>query len=152
MSLLQNESSILSNIRVSIDAIDNADQICKLPNDMLLKILSELSTEEAIKTCVLSKRWVDTWKEMSNLCFDMRKTITVNGIVLPQLLDRAAQLMTQVLFISSLKILSYNFQSLIDKKKRFGLKEENHYIFPLKTYKKFYTYKYEIIDFQKNLK
>ncbi|CAE5964573.1 unnamed protein product [Arabidopsis arenosa] len=97
MSLLQNESSILSNQRVSIDAIDNADQICKLPNDMLLKILSELSTEEAIKTCVLSKRWMDTWKEMSNLCFDMRKTITINGIVLPQLLDRAAQLMTQVI-------------------------------------------------------
>ncbi|KAG7652157.1 putative F-box domain, leucine-rich repeat domain superfamily, F-box-like domain superfamily [Arabidopsis thaliana] len=94
MSLLQNASSISSNKRISIDAIDNVNQ---LPDDMLSKILSELSTEEAIKTCVLSKQWGDTWKQVSNLCFDMRKTITINGIVLPQLLDRAANQITEVI-------------------------------------------------------
>ena len=95
MSLLQNASSISSNKRISIDAIDNVNQ---LPDDMLSKILSELSTEEAIKTCVLSKQWGDTWKQVSNLCFDMRKTITINGIVLPQLLDRAANQITEFFF------------------------------------------------------
>lgn len=135
MSLLQNASSISSNKRISIDAIDNVNQ---LPDDMLSKILSELSTEEAIKTCVLSKQWGDTWKQVSNLCFDMRKTITINGIVLPQLLDRAANQKTEFFFFFfvnynrgsfhfSLNIQSYKFKSVIDKR-NFGLKDENCYI------------------------
>lgn len=92
-----------------VHAIDSDDRISKLSNDLLLKILSKLSTEEAIRTSVLSKRWEDAWKEISIIFFDMRKVITINGIVLPQLLDRAARLITKVLFYFFLNIISYSF-------------------------------------------
>ncbi|CAA7046524.1 unnamed protein product [Microthlaspi erraticum] len=49
------------------------DQISKLSNDLLLKILSTLSMEEIVRTSVLSKRWVDVWKETSSLFLDMRR-------------------------------------------------------------------------------
>ncbi|CAN8324531.1 unnamed protein product [Cochlearia groenlandica] len=49
------------------------DRISNLPKDLLLKILSELSVEEAMRTSVLSKQWVDVWKEKSNLFFNLQK-------------------------------------------------------------------------------
>lgn len=60
---------------VLVDAVDNEghDRISKLSKDVLLKILSKVSTVEAVRTSVLSKRWVNVWKEMSHLSLDMRR-------------------------------------------------------------------------------
>ena len=37
------------------------DRISSLPEDVLTHILSFLSTKEAVQTCVVSKRWKNTW-------------------------------------------------------------------------------------------
>ncbi|KAG2314792.1 hypothetical protein Bca52824_017914 [Brassica carinata] len=50
--------------------IDDHDRISKLPDVLLLMIVSKLSTEEAVRTSVLSSRWVDVWKCMSHLILD----------------------------------------------------------------------------------
>ncbi|KAJ4896294.1 F-box protein [Raphanus sativus] len=55
--------------------IDDHDSISKLPDELLQKIVSELSTEEAVRTSLLSSRWVDVWKGMSHLVLDMRKVL-----------------------------------------------------------------------------
>ncbi|CAA7036981.1 unnamed protein product [Microthlaspi erraticum] len=49
------------------------DQISELSTDLLLKISSTLSTEEIVRTSVMSKRWMDVWKETSCLLLDLRK-------------------------------------------------------------------------------
>lgn len=103
MSFSENIPSISSK-KAIVHAIDDVDRISQLPNDLLLKILSELSTEEVIRTSILSKRWRDAWKKISTIFFDMRNVITINGIVLPKLLDRAAKLITEV---------RYNFINII---------------------------------------
>ncbi|XP_017984422.1 PREDICTED: F-box/LRR-repeat protein At3g26922 [Theobroma cacao] len=46
------------------------DRISKLPDDLLLKIMSFLNTKQAVQTCVLSKRWKPLWQSLPNLDFD----------------------------------------------------------------------------------
>lgn len=53
----------------------SVDWISKLPNDVLLMILSRLCTKEAVGTSVVSKRWEHVWKQVSHLVFDKPKTI-----------------------------------------------------------------------------
>ncbi|CAG7909108.1 unnamed protein product [Brassica rapa] len=50
--------------------VKSVDWISKLSNDVLLMILSRLSTKEAIRTSVLSTRWEHVWKHVSHLDFD----------------------------------------------------------------------------------
>ncbi|KAG2304575.1 hypothetical protein Bca52824_033226 [Brassica carinata] len=52
--------------------IDDHDRISKLPDVLLQMLVSKLSTEEALRTSVLSSRWVDVWKCMSHLVLDTR--------------------------------------------------------------------------------
>ncbi|CAN8237938.1 unnamed protein product [Cochlearia groenlandica] len=54
-------------------AVNNNDRISKLPDDLSIKILSILCTREVVSTSILSKRWVDVWKETDHLFVDMRE-------------------------------------------------------------------------------
>ncbi|CAN1778371.1 F-box/LRR-repeat protein 25 [Linum perenne] len=49
---------------------EEEDHISTLTHDVLVEILSLLTLEEAARTSVLSKRWVDLWKWFPNLEFD----------------------------------------------------------------------------------
>uniref|UniRef100_A0A0D3DUP9 F-box domain-containing protein n=1 Tax=Brassica oleracea var. oleracea TaxID=109376 RepID=A0A0D3DUP9_BRAOL len=55
--------------------IDDHDWISKLPDELLQMIVSKLSTEEAVRTSLLSSRWMDVWKWRSHLVLDMRKVL-----------------------------------------------------------------------------
>ncbi|CAN6978689.1 unnamed protein product [Brassica rapa subsp. trilocularis] len=55
--------------------IDDNDWISKLPDELLQLILSKLSTEEAVRTSLLSSRWEDVWKWRSHLVLDMNKVL-----------------------------------------------------------------------------
>lgn len=46
---------------------DEHDFISKLTDDILLKILHKLPTEEAMTTSVLSSRWRHLWKSLSSI-------------------------------------------------------------------------------------
>ncbi|KAL2331259.1 hypothetical protein Fmac_018840 [Flemingia macrophylla] len=51
-------------------AIGAEDIISQLHESILGHILSFLPTMEAIRTCVLSKRWIDVWESITNVKFD----------------------------------------------------------------------------------
>ncbi|CAL1362205.1 unnamed protein product [Linum trigynum] len=51
----------------------SADQISALPEVILAEILSLLTLKEAARTSVLSKRWIDLWKCVTDLDFDASK-------------------------------------------------------------------------------
>ncbi|CAN7065425.1 unnamed protein product [Brassica rapa subsp. trilocularis] len=76
--------------------IENVDRISKLPDDMLLKILKSLSTEKAVQTSLLSKRWEGVWKQMPYLFFDMKNALKVE-LPLVEQSHFIAQLITKVI-------------------------------------------------------
>lgn len=80
--------------------VENVDHISKFPNDVLLMILTSLSTEEAVKTCVLSKRWADVWKQLPFLKFDMKYTLNYDVTCLANRSDFVAELITKVFSFS----------------------------------------------------
>ncbi|TKY45172.1 putative FBD-associated F-box protein [Spatholobus suberectus] len=47
----------------------NRDNISQLPDCILLHIMSSMDTKSAVRTCVLSKRWKDLCKRLTNLTF-----------------------------------------------------------------------------------
>ncbi|KAF3590012.1 hypothetical protein F2Q69_00026019 [Brassica cretica] len=76
--------------------IENVDRIGKLPDDMLLKILKSLSTEKAVQTSLLSKRWEGVWKQMPYLFFNMKNALKVE-LPLAEQSHFIAQLITKVI-------------------------------------------------------
>ncbi|KAI9083130.1 hypothetical protein K1719_034921 [Acacia pycnantha] len=51
------------------------DFISNLPNDILLTILSLLPVDEAVRTSILSKRWLSLWKNTPHLDLDVMHMI-----------------------------------------------------------------------------
>ncbi|KAK1668305.1 hypothetical protein QYE76_056464 [Lolium multiflorum] len=45
-------------------AADGEDRISALPDAILHEVLSFLSSQEAVRTCVLATRWRDVWKSV----------------------------------------------------------------------------------------
>uniref|UniRef100_A0A803R4K9 F-box domain-containing protein n=1 Tax=Cannabis sativa TaxID=3483 RepID=A0A803R4K9_CANSA len=45
----------------SMVAGDDDDRISKLPDSVIIHILSFLPTEDVVQTCILSKRWKLIW-------------------------------------------------------------------------------------------
>jgi len=76
--------------------IDTVDQISKLPDNVLVMILKEMLTEDAVKTSVLSKRWKTVWKQVPYVLFDMQKSFLTIMEPLPTHSNRVAKLITEV--------------------------------------------------------
>ncbi|OMO66546.1 hypothetical protein CCACVL1_21095 [Corchorus capsularis] len=55
------------------DASQSKDGISSLPDDILLDILSFLTTKEVIRTSILSKRWQNLWISISKFHFDFEE-------------------------------------------------------------------------------
>ncbi|XP_062118275.1 F-box/FBD/LRR-repeat protein At1g16930-like [Humulus lupulus] len=53
---------------------DEVDRISKLPNAIIQHILSFLSTEDVVQTCLLSKRWKLMWYSVPTLSFSNKTT------------------------------------------------------------------------------
>ncbi|KAJ4745512.1 hypothetical protein LUZ62_079917 [Rhynchospora pubera] len=47
------------------------DYISNMPDPILHRILSLLETHEAVRTCILSKRWTTLWTSLSSLSFNV---------------------------------------------------------------------------------
>ncbi|KAK3227505.1 hypothetical protein Dsin_007367 [Dipteronia sinensis] len=60
------------------ECIRGRDFISRLPDDILVQILSCLETKDAVKTCVLSSRWKNLWTFVYNLHFDYNYPNFVN--------------------------------------------------------------------------
>ncbi|XP_034903957.1 F-box protein At3g62230 [Populus alba] len=48
----------------------NTDMFSNLPSSLLIIIASFLSFKEAARTCILSKQWLNIWREVENVDFD----------------------------------------------------------------------------------
>ncbi|KAJ4745569.1 FBD-associated F-box protein [Rhynchospora pubera] len=46
------------------------DYISSMPDPILIQILSLLETHEAVRTCILSKRWTTLWTSLTSLSFN----------------------------------------------------------------------------------
>ncbi|GER45560.1 F-box family protein, partial [Striga asiatica] len=57
-------------IKKCVERYHGDDLISRLPDDILLVILSSLPLKEAGRTCVLSSRWRNLWSYISYLNFD----------------------------------------------------------------------------------
>ncbi|KAG7586119.1 F-box domain [Arabidopsis thaliana x Arabidopsis arenosa] len=77
--------------------IDPVDRISQLPDNVLVMILKQMITEDAVRTSVLSKRWKSVWKQVPSLFFDMRYSFLRNMEPLPSHSNRVAKMITQVI-------------------------------------------------------
>lgn len=53
---------------------DGKDQICSLPESILLHIMSFMEMKDAVKTTLLSKTWRDLWTHTRTLFFDSKNS------------------------------------------------------------------------------
>ncbi|XP_078150743.1 FBD-associated F-box protein At4g13985-like [Carex rostrata] len=56
------------------------DRISTLPDDLLIHVLSFLSTREVVQTCILAKRWRNTWASVCVLKLKLREFFTDNDL------------------------------------------------------------------------
>ncbi|KAM6576909.1 hypothetical protein CsatB_028746 [Cannabis sativa] len=62
-------SSSSSSSSSSMVAGDDDDRISKLPDSVIIHILSFLPTEDVVQTCILSKRWKLIWYSVPTISF-----------------------------------------------------------------------------------
>lgn len=55
------------------------DRITNLPEEIIIHILSFLPTKNAIRTSLLSTKWIRIWKNLTNLHFDDRSFPSPTG-------------------------------------------------------------------------
>lgn len=53
-----------------VDRKENMDRLSDLPDFVLLNIMKFMSMKHAVQTCVLSKRWKELWKLVTNLALN----------------------------------------------------------------------------------
>uniref|UniRef100_A0A803Q066 F-box domain-containing protein n=1 Tax=Cannabis sativa TaxID=3483 RepID=A0A803Q066_CANSA len=53
----------------SSSMVEDDDRISKLPDPLIIHILSSLPTEQVVRTCILSKRWNHIWYSVPTLFF-----------------------------------------------------------------------------------
>ncbi|KAG2324513.1 hypothetical protein Bca52824_007241 [Brassica carinata] len=99
----------------STDQVKDVDWISKLPDDLLLVILSRLSTEEAVRSSLVSKRWENVWKHISHLVLDMSRIINFEEPT--DVSNRVATLLTKIInnhhgHLESCVINHYTYQSV----------------------------------------
>jgi hypothetical protein len=80
------------------------DRLSDLSDCVLLRILSLLNTKQAVRTCILSKRWINLWKYLSNLSLHSSYFDTIDGFT-----EFAAQILS--LRGHSTYLYSLNFYS-----------------------------------------
>ncbi|KAK7324461.1 hypothetical protein VNO77_28021 [Canavalia gladiata] len=54
---------------------ENRDFISSLPNEILIIILSKLRIDEAVRSEVLSKRWLNLWRQISHIEIDAKHLV-----------------------------------------------------------------------------
>lgn len=60
--------------------VTGIDWISKLPDDLIVRILSQLPIQDAFRTAILSKRWQYPWTCIDNLIFDNTYTDWVDRV------------------------------------------------------------------------
>ncbi|XP_075088183.1 F-box/LRR-repeat protein At3g03360-like [Nicotiana tabacum] len=68
----KNGDSSISNLGSKNGVEETLDHISQLPDAILVQILSRLPTEDAVASCVLSKRWRYLWTSIYNFLFVAR--------------------------------------------------------------------------------
>ncbi|XP_027356821.1 F-box/FBD/LRR-repeat protein At3g14710-like [Abrus precatorius] len=102
------------NIPKRNSMIHGEDKISKLPDLILGRILSFLKVKEAVRTCVLSTRWIDVWKSISNIHLDDRwiKSTVVNNK------EHFAKVVNKVIHLNGNSTIE-NFSLLISSDKKY---------------------------------
>ncbi|KAH1229347.1 FBD-associated F-box protein [Glycine max] len=54
---------------------EERDRLSELPDFVLLHIMNFIDTKDALRTCILSKRWKDLWKHLTTFSFDQSTSL-----------------------------------------------------------------------------
>ncbi|KHN31750.1 Putative FBD-associated F-box protein [Glycine soja] len=80
---------------------EERDRLSELPDFVLLHIMNFIDTKDALRTCILSKRWKDLWKHLTTL--DLSNLATM-GSQPPCFVK-----------LESLKVVTYLFRVISDE-------------------------------------
>ncbi|XP_019462894.1 PREDICTED: F-box protein At1g80960-like [Lupinus angustifolius] len=74
-SITHNSEAVRSNMDKEMRSDEKTDFTKSVPDDVLSYILSFLSIDEAVRSCILSKKWKNLWKNTSHIEFNSTKMI-----------------------------------------------------------------------------
>jgi len=66
---------------------DEKDRISNLPEAVLLHVMNFMNARDVVRTCVLSKRWKNLWKQVTTLSFSSSGKILFYNKFVPQFLS-----------------------------------------------------------------